>query len=100
MQINTIMKGLDNRKFIVYHPAWSYFAKQYDLIQIPIEFEGKSPTPSVLKKIIDLANKENVRVIIVQQQFDTKQAKAIAESIQGKVIQLDPLAENCQNISI
>ncbi|MDA3838010.1 MAG: zinc ABC transporter substrate-binding protein [Candidatus Delongbacteria bacterium] len=94
MQITMILKNIKNRKFIVYHPAWSYFAKQYNLIQMPIEFEGKSPTPSVLKNIIDTANKENVRVMIVQKQFDKKQAEAIAESMQGKVIQLDPLAEN------
>ncbi|MBN2789728.1 MAG: zinc ABC transporter substrate-binding protein [Candidatus Delongbacteria bacterium] len=94
MQIRMILKDISNNKFIVYHPSWSYFAEEYGLIQIPIEFEGKSPTPSVLKKIIDIAQKENVKIIIVQKQFDTKQAEAIAESIDGKVIQLDPLAEN------
>ena len=94
MQIKMIFKDVRNKKFIVYHPAWSYFAKEYGLIQMPIEFEGKNPTPSVIKSIIDTARKEDIKIIIVQKQFDKKQAEAIAENINGHVIQLDPLSEN------
>ncbi|NOR46316.1 MAG: zinc ABC transporter solute-binding protein [Candidatus Delongbacteria bacterium] len=94
MQIKMMFKNISNRKFIVYHPAWSYFAKDYGLIQVPIEFEGKSPSPATIKNIIDTAKEENIKVVIVQKQFDTKQAEAIAENIQGHVIQLDPLSEN------
>ena len=94
MQIKMMLKDIPNRKFIVYHPAWSYFARDYDLIQIPIEFEGKNPSPKTIKNIIDVAIKENIKVVIVQKQFDTKQASAIAESINGHVIQMDPLSED------
>ena len=94
MQIKMMFKNVSNRKFIVYHPAWSYFAKDYNLIQVPIEFEGKSPSPATIKNIIDIAKKENIKVVLVQKQFDTKQANAIAENIKGHVIQLDPLSED------
>ncbi|MCK5760569.1 MAG: zinc ABC transporter substrate-binding protein [Candidatus Delongbacteria bacterium] len=94
MQIKIMFKNITNRKFIVYHPAWSYFAKDYNLIQVPIEFEGKSPSPATIKNIIDIAKKENIKVVLVQKQFDTKQANAIAENIKGHVIQLDPLSED------
>ena len=94
MQIKMMLKDVSNKKFIVYHPAWSYFAKDYDLIQIPIEFEGKNPSPKTIKNIIDVARKENIKVVIVQKQFDIKQASAIAESIKGHVIQMDPLSED------
>jgi zinc transport system substrate-binding protein len=30
---------------MVFHPAWGYFAKQYSLVQVPIEIEGKKPKP-------------------------------------------------------
>ena len=37
------LAGLKNRKFVVYHPAWGYFAAHYDLEQISIERNGKEP---------------------------------------------------------
>ena len=30
-------------KFLVFHPAWSYFARDYGLIQVSVEQEGKEP---------------------------------------------------------
>ena len=93
-KIKNILKNFKNIKFMVYHPAWTYFARDYDLKQIPIEIEGKSPSPAYLKKIIDIAKKENIKVIFVQSQFDTNSAEAIASEIKGKVVPLNPLAEN------
>jgi zinc transport system substrate-binding protein len=88
----TILKPLKGKKFMVYHPVWSYFAREYGLVQFPIEIEGKSPGAAVMKKIIDTAKRENIRVIFVQQQFDSSSAQAVANEINGKVITMDPLA--------
>jgi len=87
-----VLEPFRGRKFMVYHPAWSYFAMEYGLIQFPIEIEGKSPGAANLRKIIDLAKKENIQVIFVQQQFDANSARAVANEIDGKVIVMDPLA--------
>lgn len=35
-------------RFMVDHPAWGYLAETYDLVQCPIEFEGKTPEPRTL----------------------------------------------------
>lgn len=87
----TILKPLRGKKFMVYHPVWSYFAREYGLVQFPIEIEGKSPGAAAMKKIVDTAKKENICVIFVQQQFDSSSAQAVANEINGKVITLDPL---------
>jgi zinc transport system substrate-binding protein len=89
-----ILAPLKGKKFMVYHPSWSYFAREYGLIQFPIEIEGKTPGPADLKRIIDTAKNENIRVIFVQKQFDSHNARAVADEINGKVIMLDPLAPN------
>ena len=39
--------------FMIYHPALSYFARDYGLHQIPIEAGGKEPSPAHLKALID-----------------------------------------------
>jgi zinc transport system substrate-binding protein len=80
--------------FLVFHPAWGYFAKEYGLIQIPVEIEGKSPSPRDLGKLISLARTHEIDTVFVQPQFSQKSARVIADAIDGHVIRLDPLAEN------
>jgi zinc transport system substrate-binding protein len=84
-------KGRGNR-FMVFHPAWGYFAHTYGLEQVPIEVEGKSPKPAQLQRLIDHARREEIRVIFVQPQFSTQNARVVAEAIDGEVISADPLA--------
>jgi zinc transport system substrate-binding protein len=74
------------------NPAWGYFAKAYGLEQVPVEIEGKDPTPRVLQRLIDQARKEDIRAIFVQPQFSTKSGETIAQAIDGRVISADPLA--------
>lgn len=88
---------LDSRKFLVFHPAWGYFAKEFNLQQIPIEIEGKEPSPRTLGEIINYAKRNKIKQIFVQEQFNASVAKAIADAINGKVIKIDPLAEDYIN---
>jgi len=81
-------------RFMVYHPAWGYFAKAYDLIQIPVEMEGKRPTPKGLQQLIRSAKQDGIKVVFVQPQFSTKSAHTIAKAIGGRVVFADPLAFN------
>ncbi|MDW7681111.1 MAG: zinc ABC transporter substrate-binding protein [bacterium] len=74
-----------NRKFMVFHPEWGYFASEYGLDQIPIELEGKQPTAQGLKRFIDQAHAENIRLIIASPQFDTRSAEIIARQINAKL---------------
>jgi zinc transport system substrate-binding protein len=91
-EITALLKPVTGKKFMVYHPAWAYFARDYGLTQYSIEMEGKSPSAATMKQIVDTARLENVRVIFVQQQFDAANAWAVANEIKGKVITADPLA--------
>ena len=89
-----VFKDNRQRVFLIYHPALTYFAADYDLEQIAIEDEGKEPNPVHLKKIINLAREKNIHLIFIQNQFDTTNAESIAHEINGQVIKIDPLAEN------
>jgi zinc transport system substrate-binding protein len=84
-------KGREDR-FMVFHPAWGYFAETYGLEQVPVEIEGKSPKPAQLKRLIEEARKHGIRVIFVQPQFSAESAKVIAREIGGAVSFADPLA--------
>lgn len=80
------------RNFMVYHPAWGYFADAYGLRQMPVEAGWKEPGPRTLQLVIDGARQNGVRVVFVQPQFSQKEAQTIARAIGGEVLAVDPLA--------
>jgi len=86
--------SVQDKTFLVFHPAFGYLAHDYGFIQKAIEVEGKDPSPKQVETIINIATTENIRVIFVQKQFSTKSAEAIAQEINGAVIQIDPLAKD------
>ena len=92
--IREMLKDKKTRSFMVYHPAWGYFADTYDLKQIPIETEGKEPGAKQLVELIERARADRIRVIFVQSQFARGNAEAVAKAIGAIVVSVDPLAEN------
>jgi zinc transport system substrate-binding protein len=92
--LTEVFKGKRGLKFMVYHPAWGYFARAYGLEQVPVEIEGKEPKPEQLKTLITQSKKDGIKVIFVQPQFSTKSAETIAKAIGGQVIAADNLRED------
>jgi len=92
-EISQILSKASAHKFIVYHPAWSYFARDYGLEQISVEEGGKEPTPERIASIIEEAKRNNITKIFASPQFKDK-AEVIAKEIGGKVVEINPLAEN------
>lgn len=92
--IENSLKTIVNRKFIVFHPAFGYFADDYKLEMYSLEEEGKESTPEHLKDMIDLAKKEQIKVIFYQAEVDSSQSKAFAEELNGQTIQLEPLSKD------
>ena len=93
-ELRTQLDPLTNRQFLVFHPAWGYFADSYRLTQVSIEREGKEPGARGLAALIEQAKKDQIRVVFVQPQFDQRQAHQVAQAIDGGVIAVDPLAAN------
>ena len=88
------LQDYQGRKFLIFHPALSYMARDYGLEQITIEIDGKEPTPANIQRIIEVAKEEDIKVVFVQNQFSTHNAEVIANEINGRVVQIDPLAYN------
>ena len=93
-EIRDILANGKTRSFMVFHPAWSYFAEAYGLEQISIEHNGKEPGPRTLQEIINKGKKFNIKTIFVQKQFGLSVAKKIAKMIGATIQEMDPLAEN------
>jgi zinc transport system substrate-binding protein len=76
--------------FLVYHPTWGYFAREYGLRQLAIEAEGKEPSAARLIQLIDGAKREGVKVVFVQSGFPRKSAQVIADAVGARVLVADP----------
>ena len=90
--LKTLFSGKEGLPFMVFHPAWGYFAQAYGLTQVPIEIEGKDPKPAQLQVMIENARAQGIRVVFVQPQFSVKRAELVAREIGGQVAFADPLA--------
>lgn len=93
-EINNILSRGADSVFMIYHPALSYFARDYGLKQIPIEKDGKEPSPAYLKELIDTSRKEKVNVIFVQPEFTLRNAELISKETNTKIISINPLDYN------
>ncbi len=91
-ELRALFAGKEGSRFLVFHPSWGYFARDYGLDQRAIEVEGKEPKPAQLEELIRFARKEGIRVVFVQPQFSTRSAETVARGIEGRVIPVDPLA--------
>jgi zinc transport system substrate-binding protein len=88
------LSGVRNRSFIVFHPAFGYFARDYNLKQIAVEQSGKEPNADYIVRLIEEARELDIRVIFVSPEYSTKSAEVIAGEIGGKVVIIDPLAKD------
>lgn len=91
-EIRAQLAGVPRKHFMVYHPAWGYFASEYGLIQIPIERGDKEPGPRQIVELVEQAKREHIRVIFVQTGFAQKSAEVVANEAGARVVALDPLA--------
>jgi len=104
LELNRTFAGKKNKIFIVHHPAWTYFARDYNLSQVPLMENEKEPGPKYLGEVIKLARKNNITTIFVEPQFNPKSAEVIAREMNAGIVALDPLAgdylDNMRNASM
>lgn len=92
-EIRTLLQREETDKaFLIYHPALSYFARDYGLTQISLEEGGREPSPAQLKELIGVCRANEVKVIFVQPEFDRRNAEIVARETSTAVVPINPLA--------
>jgi zinc transport system substrate-binding protein len=91
-EIRRTLQPHRGKMFLVFHPAWGYFADDYGLKQVAIEAEGKEPSDKEATALQKIARREGIRVVFVQPQIASRGAEAIAQAIGARLETLDPLA--------
>jgi len=89
-----LIHASDVRLFIIYHPALTYYARDYGLQQIAIETDGKEPSARHLARLIQQAKEHKIHNLFYQSQFPASTVEIIADDIGAEAIRIDPLRED------
>jgi zinc transport system substrate-binding protein len=93
LQIKDALAEYEDEPFIIYHPAFGYFADDYHLEMIAIEEDGKEASAKRIQEVIDLAKENDIKFVFYQEEFDSSQAETIAKEIGGATVKVAPLSE-------
>lgn len=93
-RIKSQLAGKQGSAFLVWHPSLSYFARDYGLRQVSLEYEGKEIPIDKLKQNIDAARESGAHVLFVQREFDSRQAETIGEELGVKMVKINPMSYN------
>lgn len=96
-ELNSSFTASKKKIFVVHHPAWTYFARDYALEQVPLMENEKEPGPKYLSQVIDLARQNNITTVFIEPEFNPKSAEVIAKEMNASIKTLDPLAANYLN---
>lgn len=92
-EFSRLFRGKMGASFLVFHPAWAYFARSYGLVEVAIETEGKEPKAADLANIISEAKERGVKVIFISPQFSKRSAEIVAQAVGATVETVNPLSE-------
>ena len=92
-QVDSLLRPLHDKAFIIYHPALTYFAAEHHLQQLCIEMNGKEPSPAQLELLVNTAKSSGAKVAFIQMEFDRKNAELIAKETGCRLVRIDPLAK-------
>ena len=85
------------RKFVIYHPILTYFARDYQLEQLAIEEEGREPSAAQLKSLIERARKEKIRYCLIQAEFANRNTTTFIRESHTKAMDINPLQADWAN---
>ena len=69
-----------------------YFAKENGLKQYAIEEEGREPSITQLKELIQRAKSEDINLIFVQKEFSNRNIQVFIDATHSKAVEINPLS--------
>lgn len=88
------MTEISSRAFVIYHPALSYLALDYNLDMISVEQNGKEPDVGDMNQAIQQAKAYGIQTVFYQQEFPREKVETIASEIDANIVPLSLLDED------
>ena len=90
-EISQKVKATTTRSFIIYHPALTYFARDYGFTQFALEEDGREPSAASLASLITKAKEAGTKLMFVQKEFDNRNKEIILLETNVQTIDINPL---------
>ena len=87
------VQGIPDRRLIVHHPAWPYFARRFGFTivgEITAQ-PGAEPSARHLQELVSKIRRDRIRVIVTEPQLNQKIPSLLANETGAHVITLSPL---------
>ena len=94
LKITTLLAPFQGKAILTSHAALGYFCHDYHMVQLTIEYEGKSPLPQTVSRVVEEAKRIGTECAFTFPGHDNKGTLLIAKELGIKVYEIDPLAEN------
>lgn len=89
--LKTQLTPLTHRAFLIYHPALGYFARDFGLEQLTVEYDGKEPSASDMRQLVNRCRALNVKAVLISEEHTGRGAKRVAETLGTKPQSINPL---------
>ncbi len=93
-RLNKLLGSAIQRKILIFHPAYTYLARDYVFEQVAIEKDGKEPSAAYIVELVTMAKAEGIKSVFIQAEFDKRNGETIAKAIGGELITINPMNEN------
>jgi len=93
-EITLLLEPFKGTAIIVSHPAFGYFCRDYGLIQLSIEHEGKDPLPKHISSLLSSLENVQIPAIFTQPQYSNKGAEWIAAKLNVPTYLIDPYSQD------
>lgn len=90
--LKRLLKPIKKGLIVVSHPAFFYFCRDYNLVQVSIEQNGKEPTAKELLKVMNIVKEKGVKMLFLEPQHSSKEALLIAKELHLDTKVIDPYA--------
>ncbi|MDR2151508.1 MAG: zinc ABC transporter substrate-binding protein [Helicobacteraceae bacterium] len=97
-ELESKLKPYKDRAFLIHHPALGYFANEYGLRQLFIEFDGKEPKPAELAALIKSAKDANISVVFAERGASPKVASSLAATLGAKVTPITIVSDDWETL--
>ena len=94
-------QGITNKNFVTGHAAFGYLCRDFGLVQNSVEdvFAGGEPTPQKLKELVELSNKNKIKVIFMEELASPRVSETLAKEVGAKVQKIYTIESSEENRS-
>lgn len=96
-ELSSTLYPFKGEAILISHPSLGYFCKDYGLLQLSVECEGKDPKPQDVQALVQMANVYKVRCVLVQKGFNNRGAQLFSAKLKLPLYHIDPYAKDYLN---